>query len=183
MQINKASEQMKEAGDDIDITFSRLKKGLDGIKDKIGFRELVKQIVNTRDQFQQLEVSLKSFAGSEEEAESILQKLMDTSSRTPFSLDELGDGAKKLMGMGVSAGEVNDTLISLGTTAAGLSLPLEDAINFYCDTLSKAHIGTEELNEMMAAGIPVVTELSRQYWKRHGGLTLSGTQDLTLWAK
>lgn len=163
MQINKASEQMKEAGDDIDITFSRLKKGLDGIKDKIGFRELVKQIVNTRDQFQQLEVSLKSFAGSEEEAESILQKLMDTSSRTPFSLDELGDGAKKLMGMGVSAGEVNDTLISLGTTAAGLSLPLEDAINFYCDTLSKAHIGTEELNEMMAAGIPVVTELSRQY--------------------
>ena len=161
--VQDATRQIEANGGSIDRVISMIKTGIASIGIGVGFKELVGQVTNTRDEFQKLEIAFKTFLGSEEEADKLMKQMVHTAAITPFDLAGVADGAKNLLAFGVAAEDVNKTIISLGDIAAGLSQPLGDIIYLYGTTIVKPKMDTQDLMQMMGRGIPIAKELAKQF--------------------
>ena len=93
-----------------------------------GMMGLVNSIVQTRGQFQQLQIAFDTMLGSGVKSKALIDQLTNTAARTPFDLMGVAGGAKQLLAYGESANKVNDTLVRLGNIASGLSIPLIDIV-------------------------------------------------------
>ena len=161
--VDNAARQIEANGGSIDRVISMIKTGVASIGIGLGFKELVSQVSDTRDQFQKLEIAFTTFLGSEEEANKLMQQMVHTAAITPFDLAGVADGAKNLLAFGVAAEDVNKTIIGLGDIAAGLSQPLGDIIYLYGTTITKPKMDTQDLMQMMGRGIPIAKELAKQF--------------------
>lgn len=168
--VNKANEENADtlnkatkATEDNVLTLGMLKKGLAAIGGTMAIKSFVSQIVQTRGEFQQLEVAFTTMLGSAQQADSLMKQLVRTAAITPFDLKGVADGAKQLLAYGVAADEVNDTLIHLGDIAAGLSLPLGDLVYLYGTTMTQGRMFTQDLRQFMGRGIPLAEELAKQF--------------------
>lgn len=155
------------------LSTNALTKGLAAIGGTMAIKNFISQVVQTRGEFQQLEVSFETMLGSTEKARDLMLQLTKTAAVTPFDLKGVTDGAKQLLAYGVAADEVNDVLIHLGDIAAGLSLPLGDLVYLYGTTLTQGRMFTQDLRQFMGRGIPLAEELAKQF-----GVTKDKVQEL-----
>lgn len=130
-----------------------------------GMHSLVNSLIQTRGQFQQLEIAFETMLGSQEKANTLMQQMVDTAAKTPFDLMGVAEGAKQLMAYGVSADKVNDTLVRLGNIASGLSIPLNDIVYLYGTTMVQGRLYAQDVRQFTGRGIPLVKELAGKYHK------------------
>lgn len=130
-----------------------------------GMHGLVNSIIQTRGQFQQLEIAFETMLGSTDKATTLMQQMVDTAAKTPFDLMGVAEGAKQLMAYGVSADKVNDTLVRLGNIASGLSIPLNDIVYLYGTTMVQGRLYAQDVRQFTGRGIPLVKELAEKYHK------------------
>lgn len=130
-----------------------------------GMRDLLGSIVQTRGQFQQLNIAFETMLGSTDKATTLMQQMVDTAAKTPFDLMGVAEGAKQLMAYGVSADKVNDTLVRLGNIASGLSIPLNDIVYLYGTTMVQGRLYAQDVRQFTGRGIPLVKELADKYHK------------------
>lgn len=128
-----------------------------------GMHGLVNSIIQTRGQFQQLEIAFETMLGSTDKATTLMQQMVDTAAKTPFDLIGVAEGAKQLMAYGVSADKVNDTLVRLGNIASGLSIPLNDIVYLYGTTMVQGRLYAQDVRQFTGRGIPLVKELAEKY--------------------
>lgn len=128
-----------------------------------GFGSLVKKIVETRSEFQSLEIAFETMLGSTERASNLMNQLTQTAAKTPFDLQSLSNGAKQLMAYGIAAEDVNEILVKLGDIAAGMSLPLDRLVYLYGTTMVQGRMYTQDLRQFMGSGIPLAEELAKQF--------------------
>ena len=76
-----------------------------------GMMSLVNSIVQTRGQFQQLEIAFGTMLGNEQKSKALMDQMVDTAAKTPFDLMGVAGGAKQLLAYGTAADKVNDTLL------------------------------------------------------------------------
>ena len=169
----RASLRVKELRGQLELTNKATKdniasvrllaKGLTALGGAAAVKAFIQKVVETRGEFQQLEVSFTTMLGSAEKANALMQQLTKTAAITPFDLKGVTDGAKQLLAYGVAADEVNDVLIHLGDIAAGLSLPLGDLVYLYGTTMTQGRMFTQDLRQFMGRGIPLAEELAKQF--------------------
>ena len=66
--VSDATRQIEANGGSIDRVIDNIKAGVASIGIGLGFKELIGQVANTRDEFQKLEITFKTVLGSEEDA-------------------------------------------------------------------------------------------------------------------
>lgn len=130
-----------------------------------GMYGFVNSIIQTRGQFQQLEIAFETMLGSGSKANALMQQMISTAAKTPFDLMGVAEGAKQLMAYGVSADKVNDTLVRLGNIASGLSIPLNDIVYLYGTTMVQGRLYAQDVRQFTGRGIPLVKELAEKYHK------------------
>lgn len=130
-----------------------------------GMMSLVNSIVQTRGQFQQLEIAFGTMLGNEQKAKALMDQMVDTASKTPFDLMGVAGGAKQLLAYGTAADKVNDTLVRLGNIASGLSIPLQDIVYLYGTTMVQGRLYAQDVRQFTGRGIPLVKELAAMYGK------------------
>lgn len=173
-KLQKDAENAKKAFEDIgkeaesqgkviDNTFNRIAKSAALIGAGFSANELVSKITQVRGEFQQLEVAFMTMLRSEEKAEQLMSQLVRTAATTPFDLQSVSQGAKQLLAYGESVEKVNDDLVMLGNIAAGLSIPLGDLVYLYGTTMTQGRLYTEDFNQFVGRGIPLISELSKQF--------------------
>lgn len=162
-ELKAQLEMSKKTVDDNTLSVNMLTKAFAALGGTIMLKNFISQVVQTRGEFQQLEVAFKTMLGSAEKASDLMQQLTKTAAITPFDLKGVTDGAKQLLAYGVKAEEVNDVLIHLGDIAAGLSLPLGDLVYLYGTTLTQGRMYTQDLRQFMGRGIPLAEELAKQF--------------------
>lgn len=172
-ELRGQMELLKKTSDDGAQAVEFLKRGLAAIGGFQALKGFTAQVIQTRGEFQQLEVAFTTMLGSAEKANALMMQLTKTAAVTPFDLKGVTDGAKQLLAYGVAADEVNDTLIHLGDIAAGLSLPLGDLVYLYGTTLTQGRMFTQDLRQFMGRGIPIAEELAKQF-----GVTKDKVQEL-----
>lgn len=126
-----------------------------------GLNSVLQSVIQTRGQFQQLEIAFKTMLGSGTKAQVLMNQLVDTAARTPYDLLGVTGSAKQLLAYGVAAEDVNDTLVRLGNIASGLSIPLQDIAYLYGTTMTQGRLYAQDLNQFTGRGIPMVKELAK----------------------
>ena len=156
---NKAVEE----GNRIDDTFKKIGAAAATMFAAAQMKDFVVQVANVRGEFQKLEIAFKTMLGSEEKAVALMDQLVKTAATTPFGMSDIANSAKQLLAYGLEADKVNDTLIRLGDIAAGLSIPINDLAYLYGTTMVQGRLYTQDLNQFLGRGIPLMAELAAQF--------------------
>lgn len=152
-----------DEGARIDDSFKRIGKTVAGVFAVSQIKDFITHVVTVRGEFQQLEIAFKTMLGSAGQADVLMSQLIKTAAITPFGMTDIGQAAKQLLAYGVAANDVNDTLIRLGDIAAGLSIPINDLAYLYGTTMVQGRLYTQDLNQFLGRGIPLMEELAKQF--------------------
>ena len=154
---HKAIEEGKKQAD----VWQTLLKGATAYFTLQGAQSFISQMVAVRSEFQQLEISFGTMLKSKEKANALMAELIDLAAKTPFGLQEVSEGAKRLLAFQVPAEEVTETLRRMGDVAAGLGVPMGQLIHVYGQVKAQGKLMTNDLYQFMNAGIPIIAELSK----------------------
>ena len=152
-----------DEGTRIDESFKKIGKTVAGVFAVSQIKDFITHVTTVRGEFQQLEIAFKTMLGSAGQADVLMSQLVKTAATTPFGLTDIGQAAKQLLAYGVAANDVNDTLIRLGDIAAGLSIPINDLAYLYGTTMVQGRLYTQDLNQFLGRGIPLMEELAKQF--------------------
>ena len=154
---NKAVEEGKKQAN----VWQTLLKGATAYFTLQGAQSFISQMVAVRSQFQQLEISFGTMLKSKEKANALMAQMTELAAKTPFGLQEVSEGAKRLLAFQVPAQEVTDTLRRMGDVAAGLGVPMGQLIHVYGQVKAQGRLFANDLYQFMNAGIPIIAELSK----------------------
>lgn len=160
-QFESLTEKTKEEGKKQAEVWQNLVKGATAYFTLQGASAFIKQVVAVRSQFQQLEISFGTMLKSKEKANALMAQMADLAAKTPFGLEEVSEGAKRLLAFQVPAEEVTETLRRMGDVAAGLGVPMGQLIHVYGQVKAQGKLMTNDLYQFMNAGIPIIAELSK----------------------
>ena len=154
---NKAVEEGKKQAN----VWQTLLKGATAYFTLQGAQSFISQMVAVRSQFQQLEISFGTMLKSKEKANALMAQMTELAAKTPFGLQEVSEGAKRLLAFQVPAEEVTETLRRMGDVASGLGVPMGQLIHVYGQVKAQGRLLTNDLYQFMNAGIPIIAELSK----------------------
>ena len=154
---NKAVEEGKKQAN----VWQTLLKGATAYFTLQGAQSFISQMVAVRSQFQQLEISFGTMLKSKEKANALMSQMTELAAKTPFGLQEVSEGAKRLLAFQVPAEEVTETLRRMGDVASGLGVPMGQLIHVYGQVKAQGRLLTNDLYQFMNAGIPIIAELSK----------------------
>ncbi len=149
----------------MDIALRKLGSALGKIGVGFSLGSLVRQIAQTRGEFQQLESAFTTLLQSKEKADSLMKQMVNLAATTPFDLQGVADGARQLLAYGFAADDITDTLTRLGNVAAGLGLPLERLTYLYGTTATQGRVYARDMLQFTGSGIPVLREMAKMYGK------------------
>ena len=160
--VGLTDSTIKEA-DKMDAAFKKVGTAVGAYFTFDALKGFGSELIKVRGEFQQLEVAFTTMLGSKEKADALMAQIVETAATTPFDLQGVASGAKQLLAYGTAADQVNGTLIRLGNIAAGLSIPLGDMVYLYGTTQTQGRLYTQDLNQFLGRGIPMVRELAKQF--------------------
>lgn len=165
MEIGNYEENIRRALDGTGQFNLSLSKMLGVIGGTAALKGLVTDMINVRGEFQKTSIAFETMLGSKEKADALMAQMVETAAKTPFDLQGVTSGTKQLLAYGTSADKVNETLVRLGNIASGLSIPLGELVYLYGTSMSQGRLFTQDVNQFMGRGIPLVAELSKELGK------------------
>ena len=165
MEIGNYEENIRRALEGTGQFNLSLSKMLGIIGGTAALKGFVTDMINVRGEFQKTSIAFETMLGSKEKADALMTQMLETAAKTPFDLQGVTNGAKQLLAYGTSADKVNETLVRLGNIASGLSIPLNDLVYLYGTSMSQGRLFTQDVNQFMGRGIPLIAELSKELGK------------------
>lgn len=162
--------------DRMDIAMRRLATTLGQIGVGVSLAGLVKQIAQTRGEFQQLEVAFATLLQSKEKADALMSQMVELAAKTPFDLQGVASGARQLLAYGFAAEDITNTLTRLGNVAAGLGLNLQDLTWLYGTTAVQGRLYTRDVMQFQSRGIDLAGELATQLGKTRAEISQMVTE-------
>lgn len=160
-QLKNTGKTAEDVSSSIQGAFQKIGSAMAVGLSVAGLQQFTNQLIQTRGQFQQLEIAFGTMLGSTEKADALMKQLIQTAAKTPFDMQGIAQGAKQLLAYGTAAEDVNDTIVKLGDIAAGLSLPLNDLVYLYGTTMAQGRMFTMDLRQMQGRGIPIADEIAK----------------------
>lgn len=164
-RIREFTENVESNSESIVTSFGNIGSAVAGMAITATLQSWVRDIINVRGEFQQLEIAFTTMLGSGAAAKAMMAQITNTAATTPYDLAGVANGAKQLLAYGESAESVNDTLVRLGNIASGLSIPLNDIVQLYGTSMVQGRLFTQDVRQFMGRGIPLVQELSKALGK------------------
>ena len=159
--LNDSMKSSQKETDKLQQSINNLTKGAMAFFTISKAYEFTQKIIAVRSQFQQLEIAFGTMLKSKEKANALMAQMTDLAAKTPFGLQEVSEGAKRLLAFQVPAQEVTETLRRMGDVAAGLGVPMGQLIHVYGQVKAQGKLMTNDLYQFMNAGIPIIAELSK----------------------
>lgn len=154
----------KEAGETVNVNediITSFKKVLGTIGGVKVLKDFISDLVNTRGQFQQLEIAFSTILKSKEKADKLMSELVDIAAKTPFDLQGVASSAKQMIAYGSSAENVGDELVMLGNVAAGVGSQLSEIAYLYGTLRTQGRAYAVDIRQFAGRGIPIYEELAK----------------------
>lgn len=169
-QISNSQRAFEQLADNVEADGARMDDAISSIGGAVAslgaawsMQSFATKVAEVRGEFQKLQVAMETMLQSKTKAEALMAQMVQTSATTPFGLQEVAGVAKQLLAYGLEAEKVNETLIRLGDIATGLSIPLGDLVYLYGTTMTQGRLYTQDFNQFVGRGIPLIKELSEQF--------------------
>ncbi len=126
-----------------------------------GMGALLQSIIQTRGQFQQLEIAFSTMLRSNTQAKKLMDELIDTAAKTPFDLQGIASTTKQMLAYGSTVDNVVDELVMLGNVASGVGAPLGEIAYLYGTLRTQGRAFTVDIRQFAGRGIPIYEELAK----------------------
>lgn len=126
-----------------------------------GMSSLLQSIVQTRGEFQQLEIAFGTMLKSDSKAKQLMDELVVTAAKTPFDLQGIASSAKQMMAYGSTVDTVVDELVMLGNVASGVGAPLGEIAYLYGTLRTQGRAYAMDIRQFAGRGIPIYEELAK----------------------
>lgn len=100
--------------------------------------------------------------GNKQMAGALETQLMTLAKTTPFELTEIQASTKQLLAYGFRAGEVVNTMKTLGDVSAGIGAPLGDIAYLYGTLKTSGRVTLMDLRQFAGRGIPIYETLAKR---------------------
>lgn len=157
------STQTQAQTQQMNTSFRNIGMGLGAYFSGAALGGFVNQIINIRGEFQKTEIAFGTMLKSTDKAKDLMGQMVELAAKTPFSLQDVSQGAKQLLAFQVPAEEVVDTLTRMGNIAAGLGVPLGRINLVYGQVMAKGKLAGDDLRQFTEAGIPLLAELAKKF--------------------
>lgn len=135
---------------------------------------LTREFINQAGAMEQNQVAFRTMIGNAETADNLLNNIRDFAKRTPFNLNELVEGSKRLLAYNIEAKDLIPTLGVLGDITAGVGRDkLPQLILAFGQVKAATKLTGAELRQFSEAGVPLLDTLAKQF-----GVSASEIQDL-----
>lgn len=190
-EFNQITQKLKELGKERDKLIggndkwiksnNAVARSLNYIKNRLAFyltvgasTQFVKQIIETRAQYEMLERSLGILIDSAQRGTEIFREMQQMALISPFTTVELADAAKQLAAYDIAARDVVDTTRRMGDIAAAVGIPIERMTYALGQIKSYGYMTSINTRMFTRAGIPVVQGLADYYTQLEGRLVSMG---------
>jgi len=161
-----ASNQVKG----LDGKMNSLKSSLGGLKGAIAGAFAVgtvvsfgKAVIESLKNYQYFHASLKTMLQGNEGATKALEtQLITLAKTTPFELTEVQTATKQLMAYGFKAGDVVETIRTLGDVSSGIGAPLGDIAYLYGTLKTSGRVTLMDLRQFAGRGVPIYEVLAKR---------------------
>ncbi len=162
--IDNASGTIKGVAGTFDDFASKAKTAGTGMAALGGITALVtKGLISQAGAFEQNTIAFETMLGSAERATTLLNEIKEFAKKTPFNLEELVEGSKKLLAYNVSAEQLIPTLDSLGNIAAGVGREkFPQLVLAFGQVKAATKLTGAELRQFSEAGVPLLQTLADQ---------------------
>lgn len=160
-QVNNFSAKSIVSMDAVQVKMNDLIGLSAGFLSVQGASSFIQQMVKVRGEFEQLEIAFTTMLGSKEKADKLMMEIVDFAATTPFGLQSTSEATKMLLAYGESANTALDTIRKLGDIASGVGIPLKDMAYLYGTTMTQGRLYTQDLNQFLGRGIPMMDELAK----------------------
>lgn len=121
----------------------------------------VKQLIDVRGEFQQLEIAFTTMLKSKERSDKLMQDVSNFAATTPFDLKQVAAGTKQLLAYGFAAENITDNLSMIGNVASGVGSQIGDLIYLYGTLKASGRVTQMDINQFAGRGIPIYEELAK----------------------
>lgn len=139
-----------------------------------GARQFLSSMVRVTGEFEMQKTTLSAMLGDIKQAELILSKIEGLAVQSPFEFKDLTTYAKQLSAFSVPVNELYDTTKMLADISAGLGVGMDRIILAYGQVRSAAFLRGQEVRQFTEAGIPILTELAKQFSELEGRAVSAG---------
>lgn len=126
-------------------------------------KNIASEAFQTSLNFEKNTVAFETMLKSAGRAQTLLKQIEDFAASTPFQLETLVTGSKRLLAFGVAQNEIIQTMQNLGNAAGGNEEILDRLTLAYGKLRAKGKASLEELNMFTEAGVPIMDALAKQY--------------------
>lgn len=125
--------------------------------------DFLKQVVNVRSEFQNIEASFKVFLGDAEKAKGFIKEMQDYAFNNVFEFKDLTQQASQLLAFQHSYEDIIPIIDKLSNVAAGANVPLSQLVDLYNKAKSQGKLFTQDIQQWQRAGVPAIQELAKQF--------------------
>ncbi|HYD35560.1 MAG TPA: tape measure protein [Vitreimonas sp.] len=140
-----------------------------------GFSLLAKETIATAANFEQTGIAFSTMVGDAEKAKDLLKEISKFSRETPFELEQVLEGSKRLLAYNVAAKDVIPTMEMLGNISSGVGRDkLPQLILAFGQVKAATKLTGAELRQFSEAGVPLLQALVDEANKGGGMLVKVG---------
>lgn len=110
-----------------------------------------------------IRINLDTMTGSAARGKALLDEMWELAATTPFSFEEVAQGGKVLLALGVTASEVVPTLKFLGDVSAGTGQQVGQLAQVFGEVQNAGRLTSNELRQFNMRGIPLLGELADMF--------------------
>lgn len=140
----------------------------------MGVSRFLGSIVRVTGEFETQRMALRNIVQDINGADALFDKLKALAIQSPFTFQELGSYAKQLSAFSIPLDELYDTTKMLADVSAGLGVDMGRLILAYGQVRSASFLRGQEVRQFTEAGVPLLTELAKQFEKLNGQATTAG---------
>lgn len=122
-----------------------------------------KAVIESLKNYEYFHASLRTLLkGNENATKALESQLVNLAKTTPFELTEVQQATKQLMAYGFKAGDVIQTMRTLGDVSSGIGAPLGDIAYLYGTLKTSGRVTLMDLRQFAGRGIPIYETLAKR---------------------
>lgn len=141
-----------------------------------GIKEFGNQAIVQAENYEQLEISFKTFLKSASLAKKVLADLTEFSNKTPYEPEQVYQAGKALLAFGIEHEKLIPTLKSIGDVAAATGKDFNELAIIYGKARTQGTLFAEDINQLTEAGVPIIAELAKQFGVAEGQVKKLGSE-------
>ena len=154
----------------LDGKMSKLKQSMSGLCTMVAGAFSVgavvsfgKAVIDSLKNYEYFHASLKTMLhGNTLAANALEGQLINLAKTTPFELTEVQQATKQLLAYGFKAGDVVQTMRTLGDVSSGIGAPLGDIAYLYGTLKTSVRVTLMDLRQFAGRGIPIYETLAKR---------------------